>query len=412
MDIEPAVDTPALTTDPIHYFGFKGEEGYSSEEPSDDDFAKKCQHQSVKDQRLEEAQRDPHWAAVTTDFPMAFLGIPGPREHILSIVQEAQKKRRVYCSGLEHYVLERWSSAPPGPPGYPKHAKNCHRSVNADQGPIDRPKSAQHEAEYGPSRGWSQSCSPVWGEEYLESEHNHAECNCAEHDCAECDCAERNHVERDCIERDRVEHNRAFASFVSCPSHVQYPPTLVQGRLFDVHSPPLVPHVFPTWVLAILWVLLAIVHGLVIITHTLLAIVCHLSITHILVNVASSPHIPPPDRDFPLVQGLHHDWPEPENAMLEDQAPEAQTVSQLPGPVSSDHDHDTSMQVDVQQVGLLVSPKDSPIIPLSEFNDLAQESVTNDISSMATCQRNSHIIAAALLNAELQVFKRTAHTAN
>ncbi|KAF9506801.1 hypothetical protein BS47DRAFT_1367084 [Hydnum rufescens UP504] len=193
------------------------------------------------------------------------------------------------------------------------------------------------------------------------------------------------------------------------------PPTLVQGHLFDIHSPPLVPHVFPAWVLAILWVLLAVIHGLVIVAHTLLAIVCCLSITHVLMNVAcilmvapllltmpcvlllmtgilatacpllalvcvpqciirppppASPHVPPPDQDFPLVQGLHHDRPEPENAMLEDQAPEVQTVSQLPGPVSSDHDHDTSMQVDAQQVGLPVSPKDSPIIPSSEFNDL------------------------------------------
>ncbi|KAF9514909.1 hypothetical protein BS47DRAFT_1392010 [Hydnum rufescens UP504] len=97
------------------------------------------------------------------------------------------------------------------------------------------------------------------------------------------------------------------------------PPALVQGHLFDIHSPPLVPHVFPAQVLTVLWVLLTIIHGLVIITHTLLAI------------------------------GLHHDQPEPENAMLEDQAPEAQTDSQLPGPVS---------------------PKDSPIIPSSEFDDL------------------------------------------
>ncbi|KAF9518810.1 hypothetical protein BS47DRAFT_1358666 [Hydnum rufescens UP504] len=71
-----------------------------------------------------------------------------------------------------------------------------------------------------------------------------------------------------------------------------------------------------------------------------------------------------------LICGLHHDWLEPENTMLEDQAPEVQTDSQLPGPVSSDHDHDTSMQVDVRQVGLPVSPKDSPIIPSSEFDDL------------------------------------------
>ncbi|KAF9502727.1 hypothetical protein BS47DRAFT_1370062 [Hydnum rufescens UP504] len=136
------------------------------------------------------------------------------------------------------------------------------------------------------------------------------------------------------------------------------PPALVQGHLFDIHSPPLVPHVFPAWVLAVLWVLLAVVHGLVIITHTLLAIICHLSITRILMNVACilvvapllltvpcvlllcdrhsgdrlpslgppSPHVPPPDWDFPSVQGLHHDRPEPENAMLEDQAPEAQTT--------------------------------------------------------------------------------------
>ncbi|KAF9510561.1 hypothetical protein BS47DRAFT_1407608 [Hydnum rufescens UP504] len=89
-----------------------------------------------------------------------------------------------------------------------------------------------------------------------------------------------------------------------------------------------------------------------------------------LLALVSSPHVPPPDQDFPSVQGLHHDQPEPENAMLEDQAPEAQTVSQLPGPVSSDHDHDTSMQVDARQVGLLVSPKDLPIIPSSEFDDL------------------------------------------
>ncbi|KAF9505450.1 hypothetical protein BS47DRAFT_1368070 [Hydnum rufescens UP504] len=172
------------------------------------------------------------------------------------------------------------------------------------------------------------------------------------------------------------------------------PPALMQGHLFDVHSPPLVPHVFPAQVLAILWVLLTVVHGLVIVARTLLAIICHLSITRVLVNVAcilataclllalvcvpqciirpppASPHVPPPDRDFPSVQGLHHDRPEPENAMLEDQAPEAQTVSQLPGPVSSDHDHDTSMQVDARQVGLPVSPKDSPIIPSSEFDDL------------------------------------------
>ncbi|KAF9514910.1 hypothetical protein BS47DRAFT_1392011 [Hydnum rufescens UP504] len=76
--ITSAVDTPALTTDPIHYFGFEGKEGYSSEEPSYDDFVKKHWCQSIKDQHLEEAQRDPCWAAVTIDFPMAFLGIPGP----------------------------------------------------------------------------------------------------------------------------------------------------------------------------------------------------------------------------------------------------------------------------------------------------------------------------------------------
>ncbi|KAF9510558.1 hypothetical protein BS47DRAFT_1407607 [Hydnum rufescens UP504] len=171
--VTSAVDAPALTTDLIHYFGFEGKEGYSSEEPSDDDFVKKCWHQSVKDWCLEEAQRDPRWPAVTTDFPMAFLGIP------------------------EHYVLERWSSAPPGPPGYPKCAKKHHCLVNADQGPIDRPKSAWHEAKYGPSRGWSWSCSPIWGEEYLESERN---------------CAEHNRVERDC-----VEHNHAFAFHGNLP---------------------------------------------------------------------------------------------------------------------------------------------------------------------------------------------------
>ncbi|KAF9511556.1 hypothetical protein BS47DRAFT_1394952 [Hydnum rufescens UP504] len=65
--ITSAVDAPVT-----------GEEGYSSEEPSDDDFTKKRQCQSIKDWHLEEAQRDPCWAAVTTDFPMAFLGIPGP----------------------------------------------------------------------------------------------------------------------------------------------------------------------------------------------------------------------------------------------------------------------------------------------------------------------------------------------
>ncbi|KAF9511555.1 hypothetical protein BS47DRAFT_1363706 [Hydnum rufescens UP504] len=155
------------------------------------------------------------------------------------------------------------------------------------------------------------------------------------------------------------------------------PPALVQGHLFDIHSPPLVPHVFPAQVLAILWVLLTIVHGLVIITHTLLAIICHLSITCVLVNVTCILMVAPLLLTMPCVLllvtgilGLHHDQPEPENAMLEDQAPEVQTVSQLPGPVSSDHDHDTSMQVDARQVGLPVSPKDSPIIPLSEFNDL------------------------------------------
>ncbi|KAF9514384.1 hypothetical protein BS47DRAFT_1361764 [Hydnum rufescens UP504] len=187
----------------------RGEEGYSSEEPSDDDFAKKRQCQSIKDRHLEEAQRDPRWAAVTTDFPVAFLGIPGPQERILSIVWEAQKKRRIYHSGLEHYVLERWSSAPPGPPGYPKHAKKRHHSVNADQGPIDRPNSAWHEAKYGPSRGWSWSCSPVWGEEYLESERNCAERNCAERNCAERNCAERNCAERNCAECNCAERNCA-----------------------------------------------------------------------------------------------------------------------------------------------------------------------------------------------------------
>ncbi|KAF9504113.1 hypothetical protein BS47DRAFT_1369021 [Hydnum rufescens UP504] len=331
--VTSAVDAPALTTDPIHYFGFEGEEGYSSEEPSDDDFMKKHLAPIHQGSASQGSTKGPPLGSSHNRLPHGILGNSwSPRAHSLYQSGRLRKSSRVYHSGLEHYVLERWSSAPPGPPGYPKRAKKCHHLVNADQGPIDRPKSAQHEAEYGPSRGWSQSCSPVWGEEYLESECNHAEHNCAEHDC------------------------------------VDIPPTLMQGHLFDVHSPPLVPHVFPTRVLAILWVLLTIIHGLVIIACTLLAIICHLSITHVLVNIAcilvvapllltmpcilllmtgilvtaclswplfvfpnasfaplASPHVPPPDRDFPSVQGLHHDGQEPENSMLEDQAPEVQT---------------------------------------------------------------------------------------
>ncbi|KAF9504118.1 hypothetical protein BS47DRAFT_1369013 [Hydnum rufescens UP504] len=299
---------------------------------------------------LEEAQRTP-LAAVTTDFPMAFLGIPGPQEHILSIVREAQKKRRVYRSGLEHYVLERWSSAPPGPPGYPKRAKKRRHLVNADQGPR--------------APGMRPSMDP------LEAGHGLV-----------LPSGEKSTLSLSATVLSATVLSETMLSAIALLPRsslvllvFSIPPALVQGHLFDVHSPPLVPHVFPTWVLAILWVLLAIVHGLVIVARTLLAIVCHLSITRILVNVAcilmvapllltvpcvlllmtgilvtaclllalvcvpqciihpppASPHVPPPDRDFPLVQGLHHDRPEPENAMLEDQAPEAQTVSQLPG---------------------------------------------------------------------------------
>ncbi|KAF9509273.1 hypothetical protein BS47DRAFT_1397061 [Hydnum rufescens UP504] len=349
MDVEPAVDAPvtsavdapALTTDPIHYFGFEGEEGYSSEEPSDDDFMKKCRRQSIKDWRLKEAQRDPPLgSSQQTDFPMAFLGIPGPREHILSIIRGGSEKAQ-------------------RPPGYPKCAKKCRHSVNADQGPIDRPKSTRHEAKYGTLSRLVTVLFSHLGRRTVLSE-----------------------TVFECIAL--LPHSSLVLLVFSIPR------SRARSPVRHSHSPPLVPHVFPAWVLAVLWVLLAVVHGLVIITHTLLAIICHLSITRILMNVAcilvvapllltvpcvlllcdrhsgdrlpslgprlcspmhhspppASPHVPPPDWDFPSVQGLHHDRPEPENAMLEDQAPEAQTVSQLPGPVSSDHDHDTSMQVD------------------------------------------------------------------
>ncbi|KAF9504809.1 hypothetical protein BS47DRAFT_1368535 [Hydnum rufescens UP504] len=353
--VTSAVDAPALTTDPIHYFGFEGEEGYSSEEPSDDDFVKKCQHQSVKDWHLKEAQRDPHWAAVTTDFPMAFLGIPGPRECILSIIQEAQKKHRVYHSGLEHYVLERWSSAPPGPPGYPKCAKKCHRSVNADQGPrvpsmrlsMD-PLEAGHSLVLPSGEKSTLSLSTtmlsttvlsttvlsttvlsatVLSATVLSATVLSATVLSATVLSATVLSAT---VLSATMLSETVLSETVLSAIALLPHSslvllmFSIPPTLMQGHLFDIHSPLLVPHVFPTQVLTVLWVLLAVVHGLVIIAHTLLAIVCHLSITHILMNVA--------------FQGLHHDWPEPENAMLEDQAPEAQT--------------------------------DSPIIPLSEFDDL------------------------------------------
>ncbi|KAF9513148.1 hypothetical protein BS47DRAFT_1393519 [Hydnum rufescens UP504] len=353
--VTSAVDAPALTTDPIHYFGFEGEEGYSSEEPSDDDFAKKRRSHN----RL----------------PNGILGIPGPQERILSIVREAQKKRRVYHSGLEHYVLERWSSAPPGPPGYPKRAKKHRRSVNADQGPR--------------APGMRPSMDP------LEAGHSLVLPSGEKSTLSLSATVLSATVLSATMLSETILSETVLSAIALLPRSslvllvFSIPPALMQGHLFDVHSPPLVPHIFPAWVLAILWVLLAIVHGLVIVAHTLLAIVCHLSITRVLAfwrplafswlsfvfpnasfTPPASPHVPPPDHDFPSVQGLHHDWPEPENTMLEDQAPDAQTVSQLPGPVSSDHDHDTSMQVDARQVGLPVSPKDSPIIPSSEFDDL------------------------------------------
>ncbi|KAF9512814.1 hypothetical protein BS47DRAFT_1393843 [Hydnum rufescens UP504] len=390
--VTSAVDAPALTTDLIHYFGFEGEEGYSSEEPSDDDFTKKRQCQSVKDQCLEEAQRDPHWAAVTTDFPMAFLGIPGPQEHILSIIQEAQKKHRVYCSGLEHYVLERWSSAPPGPPGYPKRAKkHCH-SVNADQGPRApgmRPSMDPLKAGHGlvlPS-GEKSTLSlsatvlsttmlsvtvlsvtvlsmTVLSETVLSETvlsaiallpcsslillspigPSHLPRSGSRHPLGSPRCrswsgdhrlySPGHHLPSVHHSHSR-EHHLYSCGGSSSSDHALHSPA------HDRHSGDRLPSLGP-----------------------------HLCSPMHHSPPLASPHVPPPDRDFPSVQGLHHDRPEPENAMLEDQAPEAQTVSQLPGPVSSDHDHDTSMQVDVRQVGLPVSPKDSPIIPLSEFNDL------------------------------------------
>ena len=59
---------------------------------------------------IEKAKKeDPRWEEVTTDLRMALAGDSDAHRRILPMVQAAQLKRKVYCTTLETYVLQRWS---------------------------------------------------------------------------------------------------------------------------------------------------------------------------------------------------------------------------------------------------------------------------------------------------------------
>ncbi|KAF9520119.1 hypothetical protein BS47DRAFT_1357628 [Hydnum rufescens UP504] len=309
--VTSAVDTPALTTDPIHYFGFQGKEGYSSEEPSDDDFMKKCQCQSIKDWHLKEAQRDPIGQQSQQTSPW----------HSWEFL-EAQKKCRVYCSGLEHYVLERWSSALQGLQATQSMQRSAVVPSMLIKDQLIGPRVPSMRLSMDPLKAGHGLVLPSGEKSTLSLSTTVLSAT----------------MLRVTVLSKTILSKTVLSTIALLPHSslvllmFSILPALMQGHLFDIHSPLLVPHIFPTRVLTVLWVLLAIIHGLVIIACTLLAIICCLSITCVLVNIACILVVAPLLLTVPCVLllmtgilGLHHDQPEPENAMLEDQAPEVQT---------------------------------------------------------------------------------------